>query len=71
MSTPQEEATVSEDRSQQFPGRRLSVVELARARGVRPVSSGEELAQDDGFGADAEVDEFIAFVPALRHNDTA
>lgn len=66
MGQPQEEVTVSADGSQ----RRLSVVDLARAQGVRPVSSVEELAQDDGFSSDAEVDEFIAFVRAMRH-DTA
>jgi hypothetical protein len=67
MGQPQEEVTVSTHRVQ----RRLSVVELARAQGVRPVSSVEELAQDDGFSSDAEVDEFIAFVRSMRHADTA
>ncbi len=67
MGQPQEEVTVSTDRVQ----RRLSVVELARAQGVRPVSSVEELAQDDGFSSAAEVEEFIAFVRAMRHADPA
>jgi hypothetical protein len=71
MSRPQEEVPVSEDRPQQSPGRRRSVAELAREQGVRPVSSVLDLAQDDGFGSDAEVDEFIAFVRAVRHADPA
>lgn len=67
LGQPQAEVTVSADGSQ----RRLSVVDLARVQGVRPVSSVEELAQDDGFSSDAEVDEFIAFVRVMRHADTA
>jgi hypothetical protein len=62
MSTPQEEVTVSEDGPQRSP---------AHEQGVRPVSSVLDLGQDDGFGSDAEVDEFIAFVRAMRHADPA
>jgi hypothetical protein len=71
MGEPHEEVTVSADGYEPASGRRLTVVELARTQGVRPVSSVEELAQDDGFSSDAEVDEFIAFVRAMRHADTA
>jgi hypothetical protein len=53
------------------PERALTVEELARRQGVRPISSVEELARDDVFESDAEVDEFIEFVHALRHADLA
>jgi hypothetical protein len=53
------------------PDRRPSIEDLARHQGVHPVRSVEELAREDGFGSDAEVDEFIAFVRAMRHADIA
>jgi hypothetical protein len=53
------------------PERALTVDELARRQGVRPIRSVEELARDDVFESDAEVDEFIKFVHALRHADLA
>ena len=52
-------------------GRVMSVEELARRQGVRPVGSVEELAREDVFESDAEVDEFIEFVHTLRHADLA
>ena len=74
MSEQPMEVTVSADSSQPHAcatGRHLSIVELARAQGVRPVRSVDELAEQDGFSSDAEVDEFIDFVRAMRHADTA
>jgi hypothetical protein len=53
------------------PHRRPSIEDLARDQGVRPVRSVEDLACDDGFASDDEVDEFIAFVRALRDSDVA
>jgi len=49
----------------------VPVEELARRQGVRPIGSVEELARDDVFESDAEIDEFIEFVQALRHADLA
>jgi hypothetical protein len=49
----------------------VAVEERARRQGVRPIGSVEELARDDVFESDAEVDEFIEFVHALRHADLA
>lgn len=74
MSEQPMEVAMPADSSQPYAGaagRHLSVVELARAQGVRPVRSVDELAEQDGFSSDAEVDEFIDFVRAMRHADTA
>jgi hypothetical protein len=47
----------------------VPVEELARRQGVQPVSSVDDLARDDVFETDAELDEFLTFVTALRHAD--
>jgi hypothetical protein len=52
-------------------GHFVPVEELARRQGVRPIASVEELARDDVFESDTEIDEFIEFVHALRHADLA
>ena len=52
-------------------GGRLSLDELARRQGVRPITSVAELVRDDVFESDEEVDEFIAFTYAMRHADPA
>ena len=44
---------------------RVSVEELARRKGVRPVESLDEMARDV-FTSDDELDEFLAFVHADR-----
>lgn len=44
---------------------RVSVEELARRKGVRPVQSLDEMARDV-FATDEELDEFLAFVRADR-----
>jgi hypothetical protein len=49
----------------------VPVEELARQQGVRPIDSVEELARDDVFESDTEIDEFIEFVHSLRHADLA
>lgn len=49
----------------------VPVEELARRQGVRPIGSVEDLARDDVFESDVEIDEFIEFVHALRHADLA
>jgi hypothetical protein len=53
------------------PDRRPSIEELARQQGVRAVGSVDDLAREDGFTSDAEVEEFIAFVRAMRRADVA
>ena len=62
------EPAMSADTTDQ-PSRRPSIEELARQQGMRPVRSVDELARDDGFASDDEVDEFIAFVRAMRRAD--
>jgi hypothetical protein len=47
----------------------VPVEELARRQGVQPIGSADELARDDVFETDAELDEFLAFVTAMRHSD--
>jgi hypothetical protein len=44
---------------------RVSVEELARRKGVRPVESLDDMARDV-FASDDELDEFLAFVHADR-----
>lgn len=48
----------------------LSVSELARWQGVRPVTSLDELARDV-FSSDDELEEFIAYTYVTRRHDTA
>lgn len=47
--------------------RRESLDEQVRRRGIRPVTSVEEMARDDIFETDEELDEFLAHVYAERH----
>ena len=51
------------------PGQRVpeSVQDQARRRGIRPVTSVEEMARDDVFESDEELDAFLAHVYAERH----
>lgn len=46
----------------------LSIKDLARLQGVRPVASVTELARD-AFASDEEMEEFIAFVYATRRSE--
>ena len=57
----------SADDNRSVPGRRprVSIEELARRKGVRPVESLDDMARDV-FTSDDEVDEFLAFVHAGR-----
>ena len=48
----------------------LTVAELARRQGVRPVRSLDEL-RTGGFRSDEEVEDFIAFTYAARRRDQA
>jgi hypothetical protein len=49
----------------------VSIDELARRKGVRPIESPADLAQDDVFETDEELDAFLAHVRATRHSDLA
>jgi hypothetical protein len=60
------------DYEAQLPDRGLvSVEELARRQGVRPVESVEDMARPDIFQSDAELEEFLAHVYAARRADLA
>jgi hypothetical protein len=52
-------------------GGSVSLDELARRKGVRPVASVEEMAQEGIFESDEELDEFLAHVHAARQADLA
>jgi hypothetical protein len=47
--------------------RRESVEEQARRRGIQPVDSVQDMARDDVFETDEELDAFLAHVYAERH----
>ena len=48
---------------------RESLDEQVRRRGLRPVTSVEEMARHDVFESDEELDAFIAHVYAERHSN--
>jgi len=48
-----------------------SIDEQARRKGVRPIAAADDLAQDDVFDTDEELDAFLAHVAAMRHADLA
>ena len=48
-----------------------SIDEQARRKGVRPIESADDLAQDGVFDTDEELDAFLAHVAAMRHADLA
>lgn len=52
------------------PDEDLTVEELARRQGVRPIRSLEDL-RTGGFRSDEEVEEFIAFTYTARGRDLA
>jgi len=45
---------------------RVSVEEMARRQGVRPIASVDELIEPDTFESDAELDEFLADLYVTR-----
>jgi hypothetical protein len=51
--------------------RPLSVEELARRQGVSTVTTVEDLAADDIFETDEELDEFLTFVREQRNASLA
>jgi hypothetical protein len=52
-------------------GDELSLDELARRMGVRPVASVHDMARPGLFESDDELDAFLAHVTAARHADLA
>jgi len=48
-----------------------SLDEQARRKGIRPIQSADDLAQDGIFETDEELDAFLAHVAAMRHADLA
>jgi len=48
-----------------------SLDEQARRKGVRPIRSADDLAQDGIFDTDEELDAFLAHVNEMRHADLA
>jgi len=64
--------TSGAERTNQPPeGGSVSVDELARRKGVQPVESVEDMAQDGVFESDEELEEFLAHVYAARRADLA
>jgi hypothetical protein len=51
--------------------RRESLDEQVRRRGIKPISRVEDMARDDIFETDEELDEFLAFVRAERQANLA
>jgi hypothetical protein len=47
----------------------VSLDELARRKHVQPIRSAEDLAQDDVFDSDEELDAFLAHVYTVRRAD--
>jgi hypothetical protein len=48
-----------------------SIDEQALRKGVRPIQSADDLAQDGIFDTDEELDAFLAHVAVMRHADLA
>jgi hypothetical protein len=48
-----------------------SIDERVKRKGVRPVESVRDMAQDGVFGSDEELEQFLAHVYAARHADLA
>jgi hypothetical protein len=53
------------------PGARAALEEALRSQGVRPIESADDLAAEDIFESDEELDEFLAFTYAARRADIA
>ena len=48
-----------------------SIDEQVKRKGVQPVESVRDMAQDGVFGSDEELEKFLAHVYAARHADLA
>ena len=69
------EVTVTTSRADNMPvppeGGTDSLDEQARRKGVRPIQSADDLAQDGIFDTDEELDAFLPHVTEMRHADLA
>ncbi|HEY6310680.1 MAG TPA: hypothetical protein VIY52_07720 [Streptosporangiaceae bacterium] len=64
--------TSSADYAGESPeARSESIEEQVKRKGIRPVESVEDMAQDGVFESDEEVEQFLAHVYAARHADLA
>jgi len=64
--------TSSADYAGESPAARPeSIEEQVRRKGIRPVESVEDMAQDGVFESDEEVEQFLAHVYAARRADLA
>lgn len=50
---------------------RASLEDQIRRRGIKPIESVDDMARDDVFESDEELDEFLAFVRAERQANLA
>ena len=48
-----------------------SIDEQVQRKGIRPVESVKDMAQDGVFESEAELEQFLAHVYAVRHADLA
>jgi hypothetical protein len=75
LDGPAPEVTVTTDRANDLPvpsGRGTeSLDEQARRKGIHPIQSADDLAQDGIFDTDEELDAFLAHVAEMRHADLA
>lgn len=64
--------TNSADHTGESPAARSeSIEEQVRRKGIRPVESMEDMAQDGVFESDEELEQFLAHVYAARRADLA
>ena len=63
--------TSGADAGQSPDARPESIEEQVRRKGIRPVESIEDMAQDGVFETDEELEEFLAHVYAVRRADLA
>jgi hypothetical protein len=68
LTEPAKEVTPVQERGRSVDD--LSIEELARQQGVKPITSLEDLATGV-FESDEEMEEFIAFTYAARRRDLA
>ncbi len=60
-----------ESASEQSPADEISMEELARQQGVRPVESVDDMARPDLFDSEEEWEEFLADLYASRRSGLA
>jgi hypothetical protein len=61
--------TATVEHGSEWPEGDVPTEELARRKGVHPITSVDELAEPDTFESDAELDEFLADLYASRRAD--